>query len=181
MRQSKTLQVEHCRSKARIQQRPKVFHRAHFPQVEQRKGLLMSCRLAVLLLCLSILPENVSAENHTDDRELMQQIVTSLNRRIETRELERRDLTITVNKGVVTVAGRIEDANESHVILRSIVNSNNIRGIQLNLGIGREPLSPCTCAVSPKFDAEIWRRPLSWDDGDWHLNFGTQSIRQRTK
>ena len=134
-------------------------------------------RLALALTCLAVLPGSAKAEDQTDDRALAHQIVTNLNRLIDGGKLERRNLTITVKKGNVTVTGRIEDAHESRLILESIITANKIAGLQLNLGIGCEP----SRAVDPASDSDRGRRPLIWDDGDWQLDFGTEPIRHRTK
>lgn len=137
-------------------------------------------RLALTLFFLTILAPDTGAEDRTNNRELMRQVVTKLNEVIDDEKLERRDLTITLKDAIVTVTGRIEAPGESQLILESIVAAEGIRCLQLNLGIGHEPSPPCSCSISPKCDPDLWRRPLRWDDGDWQLDFGTQPIRHRT-
>ncbi len=128
-------------------------------------------------MCLAVLPTSAKAEDQTNDRELVRQIAANLNRLIDGGKLARRNLTITAKKGDVTITGRIEDAHESRLILESIITANKIAGLQLNLGIGCEP----SRAVYPAFHSKLGTRPLSWDDGDWQLDFGTEPIRHRTK
>lgn len=148
-----------------------------------QKDLPMFNRLALAIICLLNFPANASAKDPVTDRDLMQQIVTNLNRLTDSGELAKRDLTITVYKGDVTVTGRIEDPAESRMVLQSIISSNGIRGINLNLGVGSPPSAPCSCALSPPFDAELSRRPLSWDDGHWQLDWAPANhpVIHRTK
>jgi hypothetical protein len=129
-------------------------------------------------LCASpSFPQVPKRKTKITDRELARQIVTNLNALINRGKLERRNLTITVEKGTVTVSGRIEDVHESRLILESIITANKIAGLQLNFGIGCEP----SCAVNPVLNSVLKRQPLNWDDGDWQLDFGTKVIRHRTK
>ncbi|MCA9138727.1 MAG: hypothetical protein KDB00_18275 [Planctomycetales bacterium] len=132
--------------------------------------------LCLLLLFLAFHPANSKADDGSKDQEIVRQIASNLNTLIEGGKLERRNLTINVRKGNVTVTGRIEDAQESRLILDSVITASNVAGLELNLGIGCEPAS----AVRRTLDSQRGRSPLRWDDGDWQLDFGTEPIRDRT-
>lgn len=130
--------------------------------------------LTISTLCIVFFSINVQTDAQTSDRELMDQIVNKLESLIENGELERRELTFTVRNGQVSVTGRIEDAKESLLIIDAILDSDNLNGIQMNLGIGRHPLAVRELDVRPWFDADLWRRPLEWNDGHWELDFGQE-------
>ncbi|KAA5538505.1 BON domain-containing protein [Roseiconus nitratireducens] len=144
---------------------------------EHCQGLLMINRLALSLLLLTFHSPSSTADDRINDRETAREIVTNLNALIEDGKLERRNLTISVNKGNVTVTGRIEDAQESRLILESVITAREINGIDLILGIGREPAS----AGQPMPESERGRRLFRWDDGFWQLDFEAEPIRHRTK
>lgn len=132
--------------------------------------------LTALLLCLVALPASDERDTQDSDRELLNQIAANLNQQIADDELERRDLTITVKDGQVTVTGRIEEAKESSQILESIVNVNGVLGLQLNLGIGRQPSTNWPLPYVQDVNSKHFQRPLIWDDGEWQLDFGKQPI-----
>jgi hypothetical protein len=137
----------------------------------------MIIRLALVLVCLAVLPASANAEEQTSDREHLRQIVTNLNKLIDDGKLGPRNLTITVKKGNVTVSGRIEDVHESRLILQSIITENKIAGLQLNFGIGCEPFS----AENSVVDSELEKRSLNREDGDWQLDFEKEPMRHGTK
>lgn len=131
-----------------------------------------------LMVFLAIAPKS---ETQTNNQELARRIVTKLDKMIRTGKLKRRDVTVSVKNGNVTMTGRIDELQESRFILESIPASKDIRSLHLHLGIGHVPAP--TYADTPKFDSDFWsrRRPLRWEDGYWHLDFGAQPRRNTRK
>ena len=132
-------------------------------------------RTASLVGALAMITCPAVAEDPKSARELLDSIVENLERRQESCQMPARDLTIEVLNGTVTVTGRVESATEAGQILALILSVDGVSGVQLNIGIARHPSPPSPWFGSPYpyigLDPDALRRPISWDDGHWQLNW----------
>jgi hypothetical protein len=140
-----------------------------------------------LMICIGaiVLTAGASTKDRESARHLLEGVVNNLERKQDSGEMPARELTVEVKRTTVTITGRIQSANEAHLILDSILKVDGVGGIQLNLGVGRFPSPPCPCAVRPFIgaDPDFWKRTPSWDDRPWQLDFTRQpqTLRHRTK
>lgn len=132
-------------------------------------------RTASLVGALALITCPAVAEDPQSARQLLDSIVEKMERRQVSGEMPANDLTIEVLNGTVTVTGRVESATEASQILASILSVDGVSGIQLNIGIARHPSPRSPWFGSPYShigaDPDTLRRPISWDDGHWQLDW----------